>query len=96
MKASLPHQRRTGKWCKVILPSENMAAVAVLLRQAGPLMGAGNPVAAHAFRDTHGRWRRVHATFADGWRATLVLYADGTGSLSQALKLASAPIAGVL
>lgn len=69
------------------IPTENLAAVAQLLRQAGPVLGAGDPVSAHAFFDREKRARRVHATFADGWRATLKLHLDGTGTLSQALKL---------
>ena len=74
-------------WRKVEMPVERLGAVATLLREAGPVFGEGDPIKAHAFFDPANRPRRVHATFANGWRATLVLHVDGTGSLSQALKL---------
>lgn len=64
-----------------------MPAVVALMRGAGPLLGQGLPVAAHVLYDGQQRARRVHATFADGWRATLVIYVDGTAALSQALKI---------
>lgn len=82
-------------WRRVEMPAERMEAVKTLMQQAGPLLGKGDPIMAHAFFDRTDRPRRVHATFADGWRATLVLYSDGTGALSQALKI-TGEIRGVL
>lgn len=87
MRASAPKKRSNRAWRKVDMPTEKLPAVATLMREAGPVFGEGAPIKAHAFFDAANRPRRVHATFANGWRATLVLHVDGTGSLSQALKL---------
>ena len=87
MRASSPRNRGNRSWRRVDLDTDRLAAVLLLLREAGKVMGEGTPILAHAFYDAVGRARRVHATFADGWRATLVIYVDGTCSLSQALKI---------
>ncbi|RYY25249.1 MAG: hypothetical protein EOP62_14405 [Sphingomonadales bacterium] len=47
------------------------------------------PVEAWASFDRQNRMRRVHARWACGWRATLQLRLDGTGSLSSAKKIAT-------
>ncbi|WP_303763545.1 hypothetical protein [Sphingobium yanoikuyae] len=90
MKASSPRKRGNRAWRRVEMPDENLPAVLKLLREAGPVFGKGDPVQAHSYFDAENRPRRLHATFADGWRATLVLHLNGTGSLSQALKLQGA------
>lgn len=87
MRPSPSRNRGNRSWRRVEMPEERLPAVAALLREAGPVFGNGCPIKAHAFFDPANRPRRVHATFANGWRATLVLYVDGTGSLSQALKI---------
>lgn len=68
-----------------------MPVIAEQLRECGSLGGEGDPVAAHAHFDRQGRLRRIHATYENGWRATLVLRIDGSYSLSQAIKFVSKP-----
>lgn len=89
MRASSPAKRGRG-WRRVDVTSDNMPMVAQKLREAGSVGGEGEPAAAHAHFDRQGRLRRIHATYANGWRATLTLRTDGSYSLSQALKLVSA------
>jgi hypothetical protein len=91
MRASSPRQRGNRGWRKIPVNEADMPKVAALLREAGPIAGDGDPTAAHAHYDPQGRVRRVHATYANGWRATLVLRVDGSFSLSQAIKLVSQP-----
>ena len=91
MKASSPRKRGNRGWFKSIVPDADMAKVGALLRDAGPIAGDGDPTHAHAHYDPQGRVRRVHATYANGWRATLVLRVDGSFSLSQAIKMVSQP-----
>jgi len=63
------------------------AKVGPILRMAGTIPSDGDPVDAWAHFDRQGRPRRIHARYADGWRATLSFRLDGTCSLSLALKL---------
>lgn len=87
MRARSPRNRGNAGWRKVDVTAELMPHVAEQLRNAGSLGGEGIPVAAHAHFDRQGRLRRIHATYENGWRATLVLRLDGSYSLSQAIKL---------
>lgn len=82
---------KRGGWRRVDVTGDNMPMVAEKLRDAGSVGGEGEPTAAHAHFDRQGRLRRIHATYANGWRATLTLRVDGSYSLSQALKLISTP-----
>lgn len=91
MKASSPRRRGNRGWSKVAVAPDNMAMVAEQLRQCGSFGGEGEPVEAHAHFDTQNRLRRIHASYANGWRATLVIRVDGSYSLSQAIKLVSEP-----
>lgn len=75
------------KWRKVTLPAENMAAVRALISEVGFCLGKGDPVEAFGWIDAKGRSRKIHAHFADGWRATVKLHLGGTASLSQALTI---------
>jgi hypothetical protein len=68
-----------------------LAKAGELMRAAGFLMSPADPVSAHAHYDYQGRVRRAHATYEDGWRATLQLRLDGTSSLSMAIRLIVAP-----
>lgn len=88
MRASTPSKRKGG-WRRVDVTADNMPMVAEKLREAGSVGGEGQPTAAHAHFDRQGRLRRIHATYANGWRATLTLRTDGSYSLSQALKMVS-------
>lgn len=83
--------QRGGQWRRVDVTAEKMPHVAKLLREAGSVVGEGEPITAHAHYDRHGRVRRVHARYANGWRATLTFRSDGSYSLSQALKLTTMP-----
>lgn len=65
----------------------DLAKAGALMRAAGFVASSADPVAAHAHYDGQGRIRRAHATYEDGWRATLQLRLDGTSSLSMAIKL---------
>lgn len=87
----VPAKKRGGGWRRVDVTADNMPMVAEKLRDAGSVGGDGAPTAAHAHFDRQGRLRRIHATYANGWRATLTLRTDGSYSLSQALKLVSLP-----
>jgi len=87
MRASSPRRRGLRGWRRVDVTADNMAMVGEKLRECGSMGGDGDPVAAHAFYDNQGRLRRLHATYGNGWRATLVIRTDGSFSLSQAIKL---------
>jgi len=91
MRARSPRQRGNAGWRRIDITAEKMPAWAEALREAGSLAGDGDPVAAHAHYDRQGRLRRVHATYQNGWRATLVVRTDGSVSLSQAIKLVTLP-----
>jgi hypothetical protein len=65
----------------------DLAKAGAMLREAGFLGCASDPVECHGHRDRAGRVRRMHATYENAWRATLVLRVNGDYSLSQALKL---------
>lgn len=85
---------RTGGnrgWQKVVVEADNMTMVAEKLRETGMIAGDGEPVEAHAHFDAQRRLRRIHARYANGWRATLNIRVDGSYSLSQALKLVCKP-----
>lgn len=88
--SSLPTGGKRG-WQKVKVTSDNMAMVAEKLRECGQRGGDGDPVLAHAHFDNQNRLRRIHATYSNGWRATLTIRVDGSYSLSQAIKLVSQP-----
>jgi hypothetical protein len=60
-----------------------------LLRQCGFIGDDADPLEVKAHFDRAGRPRRIHATYPNGWRATLNLRADKTYSLSQAIKFVS-------
>lgn len=90
MKAATSPRRNRGLR-KLEFKVDDLAGVDALLREAGPIMSEGNPVAAHGHYDAKGRPRRVHATYANGVRVTLVMRVDGIYSLSQAIKLVSRP-----
>ena len=87
MRTSSLRKGGNRSWRRVDMQADRMPAVADLMREAGPLLGQGVPITAHILYDGQHRPRGVHATCADGWRATLVIYADGTAALSQALKV---------
>lgn len=91
MKASASRSRNSRGWQKVMITSDNMTMVAEKLRECGQRGGDGDPVLAHAHFDSQNRLRRIHATYSNGWRATLTVRADGSYSLSQAIKLVSQP-----
>lgn len=86
MRAASPRRRGLRGWRRVDYAAEMIALVGEQLRECGSLGGDGDPVAAHGFYDNQGRLRRLHATYANGWRATLVVRTDGSWSLSQAIK----------
>lgn len=83
--------RRAGTrgWQKVAVEADNMAMVAAKLRETGVIAGDGDPVEAHAHFDAQRRLRRIHARYANGWRATLTIRVDGSYSLSQAIRMAT-------
>lgn len=87
MRASSPRKRGLRGWCRVQIADADLGAMGKLIREAGPCLAEGDPVRSHAYYDNARRPRRIHAQFADGWRATLVLHVGGTCSLSWALKL---------
>ncbi|WIA55467.1 hypothetical protein N6H05_01860 [Sphingobium sp. WTD-1] len=90
MKASSPRKRGNRAWQKVVVaPGEDMTMVADKLRECGQRGGDGEPIEAHALFDAQSRLRRIHARYANGWRATLVVRVDGSYSLSQAIKIVS-------
>ncbi|MFB0874560.1 MULTISPECIES: hypothetical protein [unclassified Sphingobium] len=89
MRAASPQRRGNRAWQKVAVSAENMAMVADQLRACGQLAGDGDPIEAFAHFDNGRRLRRIHARYANGWRATLVIRVDGSWSLSQAIKLVS-------
>ncbi|HEX7821035.1 MAG TPA: hypothetical protein VF463_10500 [Sphingobium sp.] len=82
---------RTGGWKRVPVTRDAMPNVAEQLRRSGCVAGDGDPIAAHAHFDRQNRIRRIHATYENGWRATLSIRIDGSYSLSMALKLVSKP-----
>lgn len=90
MRASTPRKRHNTKWR---VTSEDPATIGPLLRKCGFLAVDTDPLEVRAHFDATGRPRRVHATYQGGWRATLVLRADGTYSLSQTITLVSRAIA---
>jgi hypothetical protein len=65
-----------------------------LLDEAGVRIPGGDPEIVHGWVDAAGRPRRILARYAGGWRAEIRMYLDGTFSLSQSIKIKSAPIAG--
>ncbi|MFZ5746351.1 MAG: hypothetical protein ACOY45_01695 [Pseudomonadota bacterium] len=85
MRGSSPRARTGSAWHRVALPVDRAGAV---LRSAGFCLSNDDPVEAYGHCDRQGRWRRVHARYADGWRATLVFRLDGSGSLSYSIKMA--------
>ena len=91
MRASSPRKRGTRGWKRVTMPAEKMPLIGEQLRECGSVGGDGDPIEAYAHYDNAGRLRRLHARYTNGWRATLVIRLDGGYSLSQAIKLVSAP-----
>jgi len=83
MRASTPRKRHNTKW-RVISPDP--AKVGPLLRECGFLAVETDPIEVSAHFDAADRPRRVHAKYEGGWRATLVLRADGSYSLSHTFK----------
>lgn len=69
----------------------DLAKAHSLFRRAGFGGSEVEPATAYAHRDRQGRWRRVHARWPDGWRATLTLYVDGSQALSMALRVVTRP-----
>ncbi|MCW3835963.1 hypothetical protein ACFQ1E_07920 [Sphingomonas canadensis] len=66
-----------------------LARVGAWLREAGFERSGDDPVEATIRYDRTGRVRKIHARYPCGWRATLVIRADGTGTLSTAKKVLS-------
>lgn len=89
MRSASPQRRGNRAWQKVAVEAGKMAMVADQLRECGQVGGDGDPVEAFAHFDSAGRLRRIHARYANGWRATLVIRIDGSWSLSQAIKIVS-------
>lgn len=89
MRARAPRSRGNSAWRKITFTSDDLSKVGELLRETSVIAGEGDPISAHGHYDTQGRPRRIHARYANGWRATLVMRLDGTYSISQAIKLTS-------
>jgi hypothetical protein len=86
---SNPKARGNAGWRKINFVGSQLAEVGEMLRETGVIAGDGDPVEASGHRDRAGKIRRMHARYANGWRATLSFRKDGTYSVSQALKLVS-------
>jgi len=71
-------------WVRVELT--DLAKAGAIFRQAGFVISDDDPVEAYGHRDRAGGWRRMHATYPDGWRATLNI-GSRYCSLSYALRL---------
>lgn len=86
MRAGDPLKRRVGGngWSKVSL---DLPGTGRMIREAGFDKTEGDPIEARGERDPHGTLRRIHARWADGWRVTIVVKKDGTGTLSYVRKL---------
>lgn len=63
--------------------SPDPATIAPTLREFGFVGSKADPVEVRASFDDHGRPRRIHARYADGWTCTVHLSLDKTYSLSQ-------------
>lgn len=83
-RAAMPRRRRATQQLAL-----DPAKAGIVLRAHGFIASQGDPVSAWGRRDGQERWRRIHAEYSDGWRVTLVFYADDTFSMSQAIRLVS-------
>lgn len=63
------------------------AVIGPLLRDYGFIGCETDPVRLSASWDDAGRPRRIHAHYAGGWSCTMNMAADGTYTLSQALRV---------
>ncbi len=63
------------------------AAIGPMLRDAGFVGSAADPVTVRASFDAQGRPRRIHARYPDGWTCVLHLSLDRSYSISQCLRL---------
>ncbi len=63
------------------------AAVGPMLREFGFIGCEVDPIRIRASWDDEGRPRRIHAHYAGGWTCTMNMAADGSYTMSQALRL---------
>ncbi|MEE8612262.1 MAG: hypothetical protein V3V60_15900 [Sphingomonas aquatilis] len=78
--------RRSG-WRTTQADAASLATVGEFLRNAGFIGCNADPSRVRSSWDAAGRLRRVHAHYPAGWTCTLNAAADGSYSLSQALRV---------
>ncbi len=77
---------RRGGWRQT---NPEPAKIGPLLRECGFLGDDADPLEVTAHFDRQNRPRRIHATYPNGWKATLNLRVDGSFALSQSVRFVS-------
>jgi hypothetical protein len=63
----------------------DLVKAGAILREQGFAVDDADPVGGWGLFDREGNVRKVHAIYASGWKATLLIHKDGGASLSYAL-----------